>query len=281
MPLHIPIRTFLFLTCSTCILGESESELTTSSNYTNSTKNAAYHQSENVTDLPSDFGTQPPAPTVISDGEVNATISEETRLIHYLIKIYKLVRKDSRPVLNHSEPVKVHFGMGLVQLEVDEEAKVLVTSMWTRYQWRDMHMVWSLEEYGGIRSVEIESKYIWLPDVMLYNTEDTEVPIRYTKVEAYHHGRIRWYPPSTFRASCSIHIEDYPFDRQHCKMIFGSWTSSSSKVELLIKSEPDSDGIDLSPYEADRKETSGWNIMKQEAERIQDSPNDGMKQYRY
>ena len=67
----------------------------------------------------------------ITDGEINVTISEEKRLVRFLMRRYKLAGRGGRPVLNFTEPVKVAFGLGLIQMELNEKYKMLVTSMWS------------------------------------------------------------------------------------------------------------------------------------------------------
>ena len=60
-------------------------------------------------------------------------MSDEKRLINTLWKNYLEVGRQGRPVLNALSPVPVQFGLGLIQLALDEREKVLTMSMWTRY----------------------------------------------------------------------------------------------------------------------------------------------------
>ncbi len=80
-------------------------------------------------------------PNIVSDGEITATISQEKRLLRFLMKRYRLVGKTGPPVLNSSKPVTVKFALALIKLELDEKTKMLVTSMWTRHIWHDDYMV--------------------------------------------------------------------------------------------------------------------------------------------
>ncbi len=205
-------------------------------------------------------------PIVLSDehNEHNVTISEEKRLLRFLMHRYKLVGKSGRPVVNSSEPVKVKFGLGLTQMKLDEKESILLTSMWTRYLWRDQYMVWDSMEYGGIQTVILESKYLWLPDIMLYNSADTEVMLRDTNVVISSDGTISWYPHRSFRSTCSMSLQDFPFDRQECHMWFGSWTYPVSQLNLEIGGN----GLDISTFMADDKDVSEWNIVEHTTDRI-------------
>ena len=46
---------------------------------------------------------------------------------------YDEVTPHGRPVLNHSSTVNVQFGLGLIQMELDEKEKALSLSLWTKY----------------------------------------------------------------------------------------------------------------------------------------------------
>ncbi len=37
-------------------------------------------------------------------------------------------------------------------------------------KWVDEYMRWNPEDFGGVYSVRMESKDIWQPDIMLFNT---------------------------------------------------------------------------------------------------------------
>ena len=100
-------------------------------------------------------------PNIVSDGEITATLSKEKRLLRFLTKRYQLVGKGGPPVMNSSEAVTVKFGLGLVQLDLEEKSKILVTSMWTRYVWRDLYMVWDPQEFQGITSVSTSNSQNW------------------------------------------------------------------------------------------------------------------------
>ena len=60
------------------------------------------------------------------------TLSEEKLLIRHLLRRYEVVGRGGRPVTNMSESIRVEFGLGLIQMELDEKSKIFTTSMWTR-----------------------------------------------------------------------------------------------------------------------------------------------------
>ena len=60
-------------------------------------------------------------------------MSDEKRLINKLLGEYSRIGKGGRPVRNSSAAVPVLFGLGLIQMDLHEKAKILSMSMWTRY----------------------------------------------------------------------------------------------------------------------------------------------------
>ena len=51
-----------------------------------------------------------------------------------------------------------------------------------------------------------------------------------------HDGLVRWEPAGVFETSCRIDISHYPYDRQQCALVFGTWTYTSDKVSLHSRS---------------------------------------------
>ena len=61
-------------------------------------------------------------------------MSDEKRLIKYLLENYERVGIVGRPVFNTSETVRVSYGLALIQiLDLDEKNQVLTTNVWSRY----------------------------------------------------------------------------------------------------------------------------------------------------
>ena len=61
-------------------------------------------------------------------------MSDEKRLIKYLLDNYERVGIVGRPVYNTSETVRVNYGLALIQiLDLDEKNQVLTTNVWSRY----------------------------------------------------------------------------------------------------------------------------------------------------
>jgi nicotinic acetylcholine receptor len=51
-----------------------------------------------------------------------------------------------------------------------------------------------------------------------------------TRAKIDYKGNVLWEPPAIYRSSCTINVEFFPFDEQHCAMKFGSWTYDGLQV---------------------------------------------------
>ena len=77
---------------------------------------------------------------------------------------------------------------------------------------------------------------VWLPDVMLYESTDPKKSggrnSYDTKIILYANGLHSWMSPATFTSTCEIKIEYFPFDRQQCKMKFGSFFWDITRLNI-------------------------------------------------
>ena len=51
----------------------------------------------------------------------------------------------------------------------DEKNQLLTTCMWFNLVWDDYQLSWNETEYGGVDSVVIQPRNLWIPDILLYN----------------------------------------------------------------------------------------------------------------
>lgn len=97
-----------------------------------------------------------------------------------------------------------------------------------------------------------------------YYRADVDSVARQALAVIGHDGSVSWFPHTIFRSSCSLDVTNFPFDNQSCHMWFGSWTHPSDQINLTMLTES---GIDLSTFQSDFKDGSGWDIYKVHAER--------------
>lgn len=58
-----------------------------------------------------------------------------------------------------------------------------------------------------------------------------------TKAVLHHDGKVIWNPPAIYKSACLIDIQYFPFDKQECKMKFGSWTYDGNQVSGVKSSQ--------------------------------------------
>ena len=59
---------------------------------------------------------------------------------------------------------------------------------------------------------------------MLYNYADTRLEEkREVLAIVSYDGTVKWRPPSIFKSTCQINIQNFPYDRQNCSMKFGKY----------------------------------------------------------
>ncbi|XP_059802091.1 neuronal acetylcholine receptor subunit beta-4-like [Hypanus sabinus] len=144
-----------------------------------------------------------------------------------------------RPAKNNSELVAIVFQLSLAQLiNVNEREQVMTTNVWLKQEWVDYRLRWNPDEFEGISKLRINSKLIWLPDIVLYNNADGTYEISlYTNAIIWSNGSIYWLPPAIYKSACKIEVKHFPFDQQNCTMKFRSWTYDHTEIDLITKTD--------------------------------------------
>ncbi|CAF4756366.1 unnamed protein product [Rotaria sp. Silwood1] len=156
------------------------------------------------------------------------------RLYEELIQV-RAYNKLIRPVKHNSEKLTVYLGLRLTQLlDVDEKNQIMTTNVWLKQLWIDEHLKWDPINFNNITNISIPASDLWRPDLVLFNNADGNYEVTLmTKATVYYDGRVIWEPPAIYKSSCTINVEFFPFDIQHCQMKFGSWTYSGEQVDLV------------------------------------------------
>ncbi len=59
-------------------------------------------------------------------------LSAEARLVNSILEHYSRYGKVNRPVIDSSHPVRVQFGLRLIQVDLNESEQTMTTSVWIR-----------------------------------------------------------------------------------------------------------------------------------------------------
>ncbi|XP_019622602.1 PREDICTED: neuronal acetylcholine receptor subunit alpha-10-like isoform X1 [Branchiostoma belcheri] len=150
-------------------------------------------------------------------------LSLEADLITHLLNGYN---REARPVEDASQAVQVSLDMALAQvIDVNDREQLITINVWLRHYWYDEHLKWNSSDYGNITSIRLTSTNIWLPDIVLYNNVFDEGFAQQPEVKAIVNsdGYVTYLYPFTFKASCLINVEFFPYDQQACPLKFSSW----------------------------------------------------------
>ncbi|CAF0847530.1 unnamed protein product [Adineta ricciae] len=170
--------------------------------------------------------------------------SDEQRLLYYLMKNYS---NSVRPVRNASQPVPVKLGLTLTQIfDMIEKNQILITNVWLDQEWVDEFLQWDPDEFNGIHRLNLPSRLIWLPDIVLYNNADEFSNSNTMQANAMilHNGTVFWPIPTRLKSTCQVDVSYFPYDEQECKLKFGSWTYNGYQVSV----EQRAGAIELSSY---------------------------------
>ena len=96
------------------------------------------------------------------------SFSDYSKLYNQLFEDYN---PDVPPFYNGSEPLLVNFGITALNFDLDT-AGFLTSHLWLNIEFKDQRLMWDPKEFGGIKSIRVDSTKIWLPDITLYNRYD-------------------------------------------------------------------------------------------------------------
>ncbi|XP_074653086.1 acetylcholine receptor subunit alpha-like 1 [Tubulanus polymorphus] len=178
---------------------------------------------------------------------------DEFRLIDDLLgKHYSAIKKYVRPVKDVEDAVTVKIGFSLIHIDqVDVENSVASFNGWLDLEWNDFGLRWDPKEYGGIRLVRLPTRYIWTPDIEMYNSGyigNVGGLVKKTDTLAMvsHDGTVFWAPPVRL-ISLFGGVDDKNIAL--CKVKLGSWTYDGNKVDVKLRSQ----NIDVSNYRLDKR----------------------------
>ncbi|XP_064635567.1 neuronal acetylcholine receptor subunit alpha-10-like isoform X2 [Lineus longissimus] len=143
--------------------------------------------------------------------------------------------KTSRPVKMDNTTIKVNIAMSLFHiLDTNEKHQTFSALVSIRLRWRDEYMVWDKTEYGNISQIHIPAYSLWLPDLVISNhADDSFSGFLNTYAIVQHTGDTLWMFPAVIKIYCTLNVRHFPFDSQHCDVVFISWTYSGFELDML------------------------------------------------
>lgn len=142
-------------------------------------------------------------------------------------------------------------------------------------KWKDEHLVWDPEKFGGITKLVFGYREIWTPEITHWNSFDSKSYISRTfdrqSMDVKNDGTVEWFPSATFKSHCSLDLRDFPADTQTCHQSVGLWNQNTSEVNLI----PDEEYLSTEPeikgpiYVSKRFRSQEWDIVDLNMERYE------------
>jgi len=161
----------------------------------------------------------------------------EQRLVNDLLR-RNGYNRHLRPVLNQNDTIKVSMGVALLNI-IDIDKDNIVLNAWLRMAWRDAYLKWDPSHYGGLSVIRVPHKWIYKPDIVLYNKGyskhygQTELDADDVNALVYNDGTVMFLPPvklvARIMGGSQKTKEGYIVNAD---LKFGSWTFDGFKISL-------------------------------------------------
>jgi len=175
-------------------------------------------------------------------------------------KIVKDILKDynsgSRPSGSVSDQgVSVSINVVPLHVQVNADTGTLNTHVWFVMQWEDSRLQWAATNYENVSKVHIQPEKLWRPDIMVYNSVE-HFDYEKTEVLVLSNGDVWWVPPVNLHTSCALDWTYWPWDRQACSLIVGSWTKAGQELDIQNLG-----GANTTRVDQDNFTPAAWSIV--------------------
>lgn len=165
------------------------------------------------------------------------------------------------PVADVRQPVLLRLGMNLVSIDnVDMKHKTVTARLIIPLAWSDEYLTWNTSHFNHVSRISMESKSIWLPDLIVGNNEEMFTFIGQDDIRnavIYSDGTVNAWPYLTIEIGIHIDLYKYPFDKQVVVFEFSSWTHSDHEMDIVHLHNDIEDYNSLQFY----KKSGEWDLI--------------------
>ena len=124
--------------------------------------------------------------------------TDEQKLLDKLLPNSTLFRNNTIPNTKDGRPLVVSVGFTLSRVfAMVARNNSLITITWIDSTWNDPAMTWNPQDFGNISIFRIPSKFIWKPDIIIFNTaKQFNHPIRQERAMLANNGNIFYSSPA-------------------------------------------------------------------------------------
>uniref|UniRef100_A0A183CB35 Neur_chan_LBD domain-containing protein n=1 Tax=Globodera pallida TaxID=36090 RepID=A0A183CB35_GLOPA len=163
--------------------------------------------------------------------------------VHYRLERHLMSRYNNRliPRRSTAKPIQVLFTIGLYQIiEVNEPQQYILLNSWIVERWRDDLLHWTPSQFGGMREIVLPREAVWIPDTTLYNSlvmDDQQsrriLNVKLNTLQRERSALVEMLYPTLYQFSCMLDLRFFPYDIQHCVMMFGSWSHDNTHIDYF------------------------------------------------
>lgn len=143
--------------------------------------------------------------------------------------------------------VSVSINVVPLHLQVNAETSTLNSHVWFVMLWEDSRLKWAPSNYENVSKVHIRPELLWRPDIMVYNSVE-HFDYQMTEILVLSNGDVWWVPPVNLHTSCDLDWTYWPWDRQACSLVVGSWTKSGQELDVQNLGGANSTMVDRDNY---------------------------------
>lgn len=119
---------------------------------------------------------------------------------------------------------------------LDENNQLMTSSVYFSEKWIDQRLAWDPNDYGGLVFLNVPVKMIWIPDLMVINTADTNGFLKvndFDSATVYYNGSIYMLLSTiSLKTRCKMDSRKFPFDTQSCPLTLSSWAKTVDKINF-------------------------------------------------
>lgn len=114
-------------------------------------------------------------------------------------------------------------------------------------RYNDSRLAWSSSSYGNVTSISLPVKYLWTPDLTLYNSADGRMAKLFRDPEwpaaISSAGQVTNVLPLNLRSICRPQFDDSGelHEFQNCSLKFGSWVHNKLNIDFVKDSTQEMD----------------------------------------
>ncbi|XP_054278332.1 5-hydroxytryptamine receptor 3A-like [Macrosteles quadrilineatus] len=164
---------------------------------------------------------------------------EDAKTTMMKLKLFLLCGYDKylRPVEYHTNKTSVGIIVAPRIIDFDDVTSTLRVKTWLSLNWKDSHLTWDKLLYDGIDQFTLDSSFIWVPDLSVYNAKDetdTSLDQQVSPVMIHHHGEVYAFMSPVLAGHCVPNWSNWPYDVHQCTLTLGSKRYLGSTVDFTF-----------------------------------------------